>query len=93
MNKNLNFLMNDANYNEFDEELHGESLPRVAPGGKPPALKHVKDMTKAEADARLKELTDPKFKFAIHTIAKHASKMDDAEYKKELARLMDCFSV
>ena len=37
---NLNYLLNDANYNEFDEDLHHESLPRVPlVGSKKPALK------------------------------------------------------
>ncbi|HEY8095199.1 MAG TPA: hypothetical protein VIE65_03785 [Methylobacter sp.] len=92
MDNNLSFMLNDANFNEDGSE---KPVGRLKPGTaalNTPALKHVKDMSPAEYNARLDEVTNPKLKFALHTIAKHASKMDDVEYKKELTRLMDCFS-
>ncbi len=105
---NLNYLLNDANYNEFDEDLHHESLPRVPlVGSKKPAVKtptapkpineqsefkHVSTMTEDEYYTQLRELTDPKLKVTLHTIAKHASDMTKEEYEKELAKIMDVFS-
>jgi len=84
--------MYNVNLDDNQSGRNHPNLPRGAAEVKTPALKHVKDMSKTEYDASLKEVMSPKLKLALHTIAKHASKMDDAEYKKELKRLMDCFA-
>jgi hypothetical protein len=91
MPKNLSFMLNDSNYDSDGNELHRDGLPRVDPKDKPAKLKHVKDMTPDEYKSRLDELTNPKLKVAIHTIAKHASTLSKEEYERELAILMDCF--
>ena len=49
-------------------------------------------MTEDEYYTQLRELTDPKLKVTLHTIAKHASDMTKEEYEKELAKIMNVFS-